>query len=122
MKKLRAILIDPFTRTVTKHEIEDGIDAIYKLGQYECFECVELPNGDMMFVDDEGYYKGHQEAEDGWKRGFVVADKGYVGGISPELVGRAIILGTNRRTGNSMDCKTEVHELSIAWFKTDRSI
>jgi len=125
MKKLRAILIDPFTMNITEHEIDSGIDAIYKLGQYESFDVIELPNGDTIYVDDEGLFKGRQQDATGMKRGFVVLkheDDFNHSVLTPPLIGRGVILGVNKNTGNSINVKTKVSDLAVAFFRTSNSI
>jgi hypothetical protein len=116
MKKLRAILIDPFARTVTKREVEaENIEAIYALGQFETFAVVNLPNGDALYVDEEGLFRGHQEDADGVKVGFIL------NGMDP-MVGRGVILGANHRTGRSIDCLSVVDDLFVSFFRTDAVI
>lgn len=63
MRMVRAILIDPFEKTVTEvqHDADD-YRGIYKLISHEtmpvdCFTVVRLDDVDSVFIDDEGLLK-----------------------------------------------------------------
>lgn len=53
---MKAVLIDPENQTVTDVEIEAGnLEQIYKLMDCRLVDFVQLyPNGDGVFIDDEG--------------------------------------------------------------------
>lgn len=56
---MRAIVIDPFDQTVTEVVIEgNNLQEIYKILGVSCIDAVRLPNGDAIYVDDEGLLKG----------------------------------------------------------------
>lgn len=56
---MRAILIDPFLQLITEVQLADDIADYYRLIGCERFAvAAELPNGDDIFVDDEGLLKG----------------------------------------------------------------
>lgn len=93
---MKAILIDPFAITadggqpspVTEIDIGPGIDEIYKALSHEthpvdCFTCVGLGNGDVIFVDDDGLANN--------------VGRWFCYGDYPQpLSGRGLILGTDR--------------------------
>ena len=97
MNTMKVLLIDPATRTVTEIEIEKGSAAIYKAMNCERFECpVELPNGDVMYCDEEG--KLNREKLIG---GFT-----YTKGWHDIIMNKALVIGTTRG-GNSTSCKSK---------------
>lgn len=100
MTKIKVLLIDPATLTITPMEIETGIDAIYKALECETFECpVDFDNGDTLYCDEEGKLKGRE---------------GITGGITyPKnwdpnnpVVNKCLVIGQNRNTGDSANCKS----------------
>ena len=108
---MKAILIDPETKTVKEIEIEKGIDAIYKAIDCNIFTCpITYENNDCLYCDDEGLYK-----ED------------IIGGIiypnwSYPIVGKSIIIGTND-DGESVDCKSTVDDIKkdLIWVSKERA-
>jgi hypothetical protein len=84
---MKAILIDPFNKTVTEVEHNGNYKHIYELLSHEthpvdCFTAVGIDNGDTIFVDDEGLFKEPTE--------FFV----YLGYDQP-LAGKGLVLGCN---------------------------
>lgn len=107
---MKALLIDPATQTVTQIEINNNIDAIYKAMDCEMFECpVEFPNGDVLYCDEEG--KLNREKLIG---GFT-----YPKAWNDIIMNKALVIGTNPRTGDSTDCKSTPAEIlnSTEWGK-----
>ena len=93
---MNAILIDPYAETITPVEYSGNYQDIYKLCDYELFTVVSVePNGDGIYVDDEGLLKLTDETK------FFT----YAGYPQP-LAGKGLILGLNPRTGNSIGAKT----------------
>lgn len=100
---MKAILIDPQSKTITDIEIGTDYREIYKVIGNGCktFTCpIEYPNDDAMYADDEGLFNKNI--------GAFIANDGTWG--SP-IVGRAVILGTDMETGESQDCKSTAEEL-----------
>jgi len=94
---MKALLIDPATRTVTEIKIEKGINAIYKAMDCDMFECpVELPNGDVLYCDEEG--KLNREKLIG---GFT-----YSQGWCDIIMNKALVIGSTP-SGNSTNCKSK---------------
>lgn len=54
---MKALLIDPYTRTVSEVEYSGDYQHIYTLIDANTFDIARLPNGDGAFVDDEGLLK-----------------------------------------------------------------
>jgi hypothetical protein len=100
---MRAILINPEDQTVTEIDIEKGLPAIYAQIGNNCstFECpFTYPNGDTIYCDEEGLY--HENIG-----GFM-----YDGWASP-IVGRALVIGQNPNTGNSIDAKSHINAIEF---------
>jgi len=53
---MRAILIDPTTKTVTEVDYDGNYESIYKWIDAQTFECVDLgdPDHNTVYVDEEG--------------------------------------------------------------------
>lgn len=84
-----AILIDPFTRTVTQVEWNGHYKQIAELIDCQLYDVARINrNGDGIFVDDEGLLKGEQN--------FFVFD-----GYPNPLAGKGLLLGTDAE-GNSI--------------------
>lgn len=92
----KAFLIDSTARTITPIEVGDFRDLQKKIG-CDLF-CVgsTLPNGDTLFVDDEGLLNGT-------KHGFL-----WGGQL---LMGNGVLLGSDDE-GESVDVKTHINTIS----------
>jgi hypothetical protein len=105
---MKALLIDPATKTITEIEIAKGIDAIYKAIDCSTFECpaVDFPNNDALYCDEEALF--FPEKIEG---GFMYPHWCY------PIIGKALVLGTNLNTGGSVSVKTsaEVIGRNIIW-------
>jgi hypothetical protein len=98
---MQALLIDPTNRTITTAELPDTGDklpAIYKHLQCDTFDAVTLPNGDALYVDDEGLLKPLQHF-------FAVR------GMPEPFAGRGLVVGTDSR-GRSVTPAITQQELS----------
>lgn len=97
---MRAILIDPFERTVTEVEFNGDWRSIKEHIGNGCdlfWTGPRLPNEDTVYVDDEGLFKSDQEF-------FQFSDY-------PEpLAGRGLVLGTDER-GDSVEVKSTLEEI-----------
>ena len=51
---MKAILINPKLRTITEVDYAGTLESIYQLTECDCVDAVGLPNGDSIYVDDEG--------------------------------------------------------------------
>jgi hypothetical protein len=113
---MKALLIDPATRTITTIDIAKGIDAIYKAMDCEMFECpVEFPNGDTLYCDEEGKLN----------RKKLIGGFTYPKGWNDVVMNKALVIGTNPKTGESRDCKSKPEDIlvtewgQIKWFSKD---
>lgn len=95
MKTLRGILIDPYAKTITEHQVaytDDNsktLKAIHDLIQADCFDTMRPAPDHMMFLDDLGLERQ--------KKFFDWAD------YPQPLAGRGLILGCNQR-GETIAC------------------
>lgn len=54
---MRAILIDPFTRTVSDIDTDAGLDDLYNILQCDMITVIPVSPGHAMILDDEGLLK-----------------------------------------------------------------
>jgi hypothetical protein len=95
---VKAILIDPFTRTISDAEYDGNYETIYRLIDCECFDAVTInKNGETVWVDDEGLFKEDQAF-------FMIA------GYPDPLAGKGLVLRTNRH-GESVGTQLTVEHL-----------
>ena len=99
---MKALLINPENKTVTTVDLGKGLDAIYKAMDCDLFDVVNLPNGDAIYVDDEGLLK-----PDKIIGAFIFPNWNY------PLVNKCLVIGTNRATGNSVSCKSTPESLLV---------
>lgn len=93
-KTIRAIYIDAVNRKVTEVEITPDFDTYYRLIGCNCITtgyC--FPNGDILFVDDNGYL-------DAPKYFFRIP------GIDYDYAGNGLIVGTDPESDEETDAKT----------------
>lgn len=106
MATVKAIIIDPFTRTVREEQIMDSLNGIYKAGKFECMcSGPVMPNEDIIYVDDEGLLKPGLKVFE-WR------------GYPNPLVGIGVMLGTDQRR-DSCDVKTTLEEVKAHVIWTD---
>lgn len=99
MRNDKALLLNVSKNTITEIVIKDYTD-ISKFGEFNLFTTVQVnAEGDTLYVDDEGLINGTEV-------GFTF--DGYDG----PLMGNAILLGTDRRTGDSKDATMTATEFA----------
>ena len=80
---MRAILIDPYTRTVTEIDHDGTLDGLYKTLQCDTVDAVQVGPRDTLWLDDEGFLQAGRPV--------------YRLGDSPTpLAGRGLILGVGK--------------------------
>jgi hypothetical protein len=99
---MRAILIDPFTRTVSDIDTAAGLDDLYEILQVDLITVMQVGASHAMILDDEGLLKDSSEQE-----------YFQLKGMDQPLAGRGLILadeyGENRPATlslNSVACAT----------------
>ena len=86
---MQALLIDPAERTVSPVQLDGGnIDRMQQLIGCETFTAAYLPNGDTIYVDDEGLFK---------QTSFFLIE-----GITQPLAGKGLLMGSDDQ-GNSTE-------------------
>lgn len=103
MRKIRAVLIDPSSKEVRDIEITPRLENFYEVIECETIEAVYPPqfSPDHLYVDEEGSFDPELAA-------FKI--RGY--GV---IVGKAILLGTNRQ-GESISPVNKAED--IEWLIT----
>ena len=95
---MKAILIDPFTRSVSEVEYSGNYKDIYDLIDCDTFTLASIdPDGDGIFVDDEGLFKPEQAFF--WHKGY-----------PQPLAGKGLVLGCDEE-GESISPKTTLEEV-----------
>ena len=54
---VKAYLIDPFSMSIRRANWDRSLDQLYQLLKVDRVEIVHLPNGDAVYVDEEGRLK-----------------------------------------------------------------
>lgn len=79
---MRAILIDPEKKTIEEVDYDGEYKHIYELLNIETFTCIDLGEGETLYVDDNGLLNDPQ---------FFFEWEGY----AQPIAGRGLILSTN---------------------------
>lgn len=98
---MQAFLIDPANKAITTVELPDTGDklpAIYKHLQCETFDAMYLPNGDSLYIDDEGLLKPQMHF-------FAVR------GAPQPYAGRGLVVGINAQ-GRSVSPSITLQQLT----------
>lgn len=98
---MKAILIDPFTRSITEVEYSGNYQQIYDLIDAECFDVARInKHGDGIFVDDEGLLHDKEQCF------FLHED------YPMPLAGKGLVLGCDDE-GESVSPHTTLDELRL---------
>ena len=93
---MRAILIDPFTQSISEVNYSGNFREIYEHIDAETFDVARISETDTVFVDDEGILKQIDAA-------FIID------GYHHPLVGRGLVLGSDAE-GETVDCRMTIEE------------
>lgn len=93
---MNAYLIDPFEKTLTEVEYNGDFREICRLIDAQVFDLARLPNGDAIYVDDEGLFKRNE----------FFKHKGY----GNPLAGKGLVLGCDEQ-GDSTSPSCTLDEL-----------
>lgn len=101
--KMRAIVIDAWSNDVREVTIVDEasmLEQMYELIGCSTVECVSLPGGNDLWVDEEGLL-------------FLTENSRFFtyGQVMP-IHGRGIILGLDRKTGESKSTKLKLEDVT----------
>lgn len=98
----KAILLDSMNKEISKVELEEGIENIYKfLGEnVRCFDVVRLDEGVTMFVDDEALLKEAYIDDEGTKHNMTGIK---IRNFPQVIIGNGLIVGDNKE-GETVDC------------------
>lgn len=97
-----ALLIDPFTRTITEVEYSGNYQQIYDLIDCQTYDCARInKHGDAIFVDDEGLISEKPQA--------FFLHKDY----PQPLAGKGLVLGCDDE-GESVAPHTTLDEVTAA--------
>lgn len=106
---MKAILVDPFNRTIEMVDHKGGLQSIYNLLDCTTFEApIQYDNGDAMYVDEEAWLN----VDDNKLAGFTFPNIPHV------ILGKGLIVGTDHE-GADVDCKSVPTDFSDVIWKTD---
>lgn len=66
---MKAVLIDPFTRSVSEIDIDPSLDNLYQTLQVDTITVVAIRPDHALIIDDEGLLKSRDEQEYFWWAG-----------------------------------------------------
>lgn len=101
MKTFNGILIDVHNKTITRVEVEHGLQPIYDLVKCSTFELVQIDDNNDIYVDEEGLLNLTPETK------FF-----QIQGRPQPISGNGLIVGLDYETGDSGDTT-----LSLEWVK-----
>lgn len=93
---MRAILINPFDKTVSEVETKAGLDDLYEIIKCELITVVSWDMDNALIIDDEGLMVDKEDQEYWWAKG-----------CDQPFAGRGIIIGDNYGENKSTDLKVE---------------
>lgn len=106
---MRAILIDPFTRTVSDIETDASLDDLYSVLQVDLITVIRVGAGHAMILDDEGLLKDKSvQAYFGMK------------GLDQPLAGRAMILGDNYGENRAATLTLDEVKDKVIWLDNEK--
>ena len=103
---MRALLINPFERTITEVDYSGDFHQIYELIDAHTFDCVRIDDsGGSIFVDDEGLINGKEQT--------YFAHVNY----PQPLAGKGLVLGCDMNTGESVGTEYTVDDFKrdVVW-------
>lgn len=92
---MKAILIDPFNRTVEDVETDASLEDIYRLCGCDLLDTVYVDRSHTMFIDDEGLLKNYFDENDNQQYPY------FKIGSSQTYAGKGLILGTTSDGDNT---------------------
>jgi len=105
---MKALLIDPKTRTITSIDVNGKLEDYYKHLECSTIECpVIYPNNDALYCDEEGWLHYTEEM-----CGFMFPEWSYA------ILGKGLIIGTDDM-GNSKDCKSTSEDFANIIWRTE---
>jgi hypothetical protein len=105
---MRAILIDPFTRTVSDIDTDAGLDDLYEILQVDLITVLRVGAGHAMILDDGGLLKDSSEQE-----------YFQLKGMDQPLAGRGLILADEH--GENRPATLTLKEVAdkVVWLRNE---
>ena len=105
---LRAILINPITRTVSDIDTAAGLDDLYDILQVDLITVMRVGAGHAMILDDEGLLKDNSEQE-----------YFQLKGMDQPLAGRALILADEYGENRAATLTLKEVEDKVVWLDNE---
>ena len=105
---MRAILIDPFTRTVSDVDTDASLDEMYSILGVDLITVMRVGAGHAMILDDEGLLKDK-------------ASQAYFTllGMGQPLAGKGLILGDNYGENRAATLTLDEVKEKVMWLEQD---
>lgn len=105
---MKAILIDSRSQSINVIDFAGGLQEIYRLLGCDVVDAVYLPNGDCIYVDDEGLLKGPTQFF-------------YAVGMYAPLAGNGLVVGSGK-DGEDADCLSTLEDLQINFLTPSEAL
>lgn len=107
--KLKAILIDPIKKSVGFIEIEDTLEAMYKILDCDTVTCIYIDKKNAIWLDDNGRIR--KDVKDGF----------LFEGYRAPLAGYGLVLGFSQASGENEDVSVTIPYIHgrINWISKD---
>ena len=106
---MRAILINPFTRTVSDIDTDASLDELYEFLQVEVITVMQVGASHVMILDDEGLMKSKIEQE-----------YFQLKGMDQPLAGRGLILADEYGESRPATLSIKEVEDKVVWLDKDK--
>ena len=107
---MRAIIIDPFRRSVLETEIDGSVASLREALSCDCMQIAhEFETGDILYVDEDGIARGIDAL-----RGMEAEERAHAFdvGAHQSFLGRGVILGPEDGEGRHTDAVIHTSRLS----------
>lgn len=108
---MRAILIDPFTRTVSEIDTDASLDDMYRLLDVDLITVIGVGASHAMILDDEGLLKDKE-----FQAYFTLE------GMSQPLAGKAMILADEYGENRPATLSLKEVEDKVIWLQHEKII
>lgn len=106
---MRAILIDPFTRTISDVETDASLDDMYRLLDVDLITVIQVGGGHAMILDDEGLLKEKESQAYFMLRG-----------MEQPLAGKAMILADEYGENRGATLPIGAVEQKVVWLENEQ--
>ena len=110
LNQINGLLINPLTQRIEQVALgKDDLESIYKLLNCTHVDIVRMPNGDSIYVNDNGLFEDSDNpySDEGNLVGF------FIDGVTTSpIAGFGLVLGYDDLDGSEEDCKSTTVDFS----------